>query len=107
MLAIRARTIPALDDLGATAAPADHAEILLGAATGGLFAAFVLATGPVLVLLSVVLAASGIVAVPVAIVAALIAAVGTGSQLVNGDTIPAVLYPPTMLLGIALLAGWT
>ena len=107
VLAIRSRTTPALDDLGATAAPADHAEILLGAATGGLFAAFVLATGPVLVLLSVVLAASGIVAVPIAIVAALIAAIGTGSQLVNGDTIPAVLYPPTMLLGVALLAGWT
>lgn len=107
VLAIRARSTPSLDDLGVAAEPAGHAEILLGAATGGLFAAFALATGPVLVALGVVLAVSGTVAVPVALVAALIAAVATGSQLVTGDTIPAVLYPPTMLLGVALLAGWT
>ena len=48
VLAIRARATPALDDLGVTAAPAEPAEILLGAATGGLFVAFVLATGPLL-----------------------------------------------------------
>jgi hypothetical protein len=107
VLAIRARSTPALDDLGASAGPADHAEILLGAATGGLFAAFVLATGPVLVVLGVVLAATGTVAAPVAWLATLVAAVATGSQLVTGDTVPAVLYPPTMLVGIALLAGWT
>jgi hypothetical protein len=29
------------------------------------------------------------------------------SQILTGDTIPAVLYVPTLLLGLALLAGWT
>jgi len=26
---------------------------------------------------------------------------------VTGDSVPAVLYLPTILIGIALLAGWT
>jgi hypothetical protein len=107
VLAIRARTTPALDDLGAPAGPPGAAETLLGAAIGGLFAAFVLITGPVLIVLGAVLALSGTVVAPVAWLAALIAAVATGSQLVTGDTIPAVLYPPTVLIGVALLAGWT
>ncbi len=106
VLAIRARTTPALHDLGADSAAPGDAESLLGAATGGLFAGFVLATGPALIGLCVVLAVGGTVAAPVAAVAALIAAVATGSQLLAGDTIPAVLYPPTMLIGAALLAGW-
>ena len=107
VVAIRARTTPALDDLGAAAAPPSTAETLLGAATGGLFAAFVLVTGPVLIALGAVLALTGTIAAPVAWLAALIAAVATGSQLVTGDTVPAVLYPPTLLIGVALLAGWT
>lgn len=105
VIAIRARTTPALDDLGATAEPAGPAEILLGAATGGLFAAFVLATGPVLVALGAVLALTGTIAAPAGWLAALIAALATGSQVVTGDTIPAVLYLPTLLVGVALLAG--
>jgi len=43
----------------------------------------------------------------VLVIAALIAAVATGSQVLTGDTVPAVLYFPTLLVGIALLAGWT
>ena len=54
-----------------------------------------------------VLGITGTVAAPVAWIAALIAAVATGSQLLTGDTVPAVLYFPTLLVGIALLAGWT
>jgi hypothetical protein len=107
VLGIRARTTPALEDIGATAGPPGQAEVLLAAATGGLFATFVLATGLVLVALCAVLALAGAVAVPVALLAALIAGVATGSQLLTGDTVPAVLYPPTMLLGVAILAGWT
>jgi hypothetical protein len=107
VVAIRARTTLALDDLGVTAEPPAAAEVLLGAAMGGLFAAFALVTGPVLIVLGVVLAQAGIVAAPVAWLAALIAAVATGSQLVTGDTVPAVLYFPTLLIGAALLAGWT
>lgn len=107
VLAVRARVTPALDDLGAPDAPAGPAETLLAAATGGLFGAFVLATGPVLIALGAVLALTGTVAAPVAWPAALIAAVATGSQLVHGDSIPAVLYLPTLLIGVGLLAGWT
>jgi hypothetical protein len=107
VLAIRARTTPALEDLGAMAGPPGDAEVLLGAAAGGLFAAFVLVTGPVLIALGAVLALSGTVATPVGWIAALIASVATGSQLATGDTIPAVLYLPTLLTGVALLAGWT
>jgi hypothetical protein len=106
VLAIRARATPALDDLGVASEPAGPAEVLLGAATGGLFAAFALATGPLLVALCAVLGITGTVASPVAWIAALIAAAATGSQLLTGDTVPAVLYPPTMLVGLALLAGW-
>jgi hypothetical protein len=107
VLAIRARTTPALDDLGVTREPAGVAEVLVGAATGGLFAAFALVTGPVLVALGAVLAVAGTVAAPVGWLAALIAGIAAGSQLLTGDTIPAVLYPPTLLIGVALLAGWT
>jgi hypothetical protein len=107
VLAIRTRTTPGLLDLGATQREASEAERLLGLATGGLFAAFVLATGVVLVILGVVLAATGTIALPVAAIAVLVAAVALGSQLVTGDTVPAVLYVPTLLIGIALLAGWT
>ena len=42
-----------------------------------------------------------------AIVAALIGAVVFVAYLVTGDSVPAVLYLPTVLIGIALLAGWT
>jgi hypothetical protein len=107
VLAIRARTTPALDDLGATAGAPGPAEVLLGAAMGGLFSGFALTTGVVLMALGVVLAVSGTVAAPVGWLAALIAAVATAPQLARGDTIPAVLYPPTLVIGLALLAGWT
>jgi hypothetical protein len=107
VLAARALVTPALADLGAAGEPAGAAETLLGAATGGMFAAFVLVTGPVLMTLGAVLALTGTVAAPVAWLAVLIAAAVTGSQLAKGDAIPAVLYFPTLLIGAALLAGWT
>jgi hypothetical protein len=44
---------------------------------------------------------------PVALVAAAIAAIVVAAYLVTGDSVPAVLYLPTILIGIALLAGWT
>jgi hypothetical protein len=107
MLAIRARTTPGLHDLGATSAPPGDAERLLGMALGGLFAAYILATSVALVALGVVLAVSGTVALPVAVIVVLIGATALGSQLVTGDTVPAFLYLPTLLIGISLLAGWT
>ncbi len=107
VLAMRARTTPTLHDLGLIDSPPDTAEQLLGAATGGVFAMYVVVTAVSLVVLGLVLALAGGVAVPVAGLAAVIAAIALGVQLVTGDTIPAVLYLPTLLIGIALLAGWT
>jgi hypothetical protein len=106
VLAIRARTTPGLLDLGATTAPPGDAERLLGMATGGLFASFILGTGLVLGALGVALGATGTVAPPVAAIAVVIALLALASQLRTGDTVPAVLYLPTLLVGIALLAGW-
>jgi hypothetical protein len=106
VLAIRARTTPALAEMVAAGTPTEPAETLLGAALGGLFAAFVLATGAALVVLGVTLAASGVIAVPVAWLTALIPVVVLLGQLRSGDSIPAVLYLPTMLVGLALLLGW-
>jgi hypothetical protein len=106
VLAIRARTTPALHDLGVTNADPGPAEVLLGAATGGMFAAFIIATAITLLLLCVVLGLGGVVPAVVAIVGAVLAAIALGSQLATGDTVPAVLYLPTLLVGISLLAGW-
>jgi hypothetical protein len=49
----------------------------------------------------------GGVAAPVAWLATLIAAVAVGSYLASGDLIPAVLYVQTLLIGPALLLGWS
>jgi hypothetical protein len=107
VLGIRALVTPLLADLGATEAPPTEAERLMGAATSGMFALFVVGTSAALVALGGILAVAGTVAAPVALLAAGIAAAALAAQLVTGDTIPAVLYLPTLLLGIALLAGWT
>jgi len=107
VLGSRALVTPLLHDLGATAGPPGDAERLLGAATGGMFALFAVVTSVALIALGVILATSGGVAVPVALLAAAIAVVALAAQLVTGDTIPAVLYLPTLLIGVALLAGWT
>jgi len=106
VLAIRNRTTPALADMVAAGTPTEPAETLLGSATGGLFASFTLATGAALVALGLTLALGGVVAAPVAWLAALIAALAVGRFLAFGDVIPAVLYFPTLLVGLALLLGW-
>jgi hypothetical protein len=107
VLAIRSLTTPALADLSARGADTEPAETLLNAAQSGLFGAYTLVTAVALVALAVVLAVADVVAVPVAIVAALLAGVVIAAYLVTGDSVPAVLYLPTILIGIALLAGWT
>ncbi len=107
VLAIRTRTTPALAALVAAGASTEPAETLLGAALGGLFAAFALATGSALVAIGLTLAMSGSVAAPVAWLATLIPAVVIAGFLASGDTVPAVLYLPTLLVGLALLLGWS
>jgi len=107
VLAIRARTTPALAQMVAAGTPTEPAETLLGAALGGLFAVFTLATGAALVALVLTLALSGGIAAPVAWLATLISAAVIAAFLATGDAVPAVLYLPTLLVGLALLLGWS
>lgn len=106
VLAVRTRTTLALAALVAAGASTEPAETLIGAALGGLFAAFTLATGAALVVLGITLALSGGIAVSVAWLATLIPAVVIAGFLATGDAVPAVLYLPTLLVGLALLLGW-
>ena len=108
VLAIRARATPALDDLASTAgagpgrpSPARRGDRAACSwrsprRPGRCSSPSVVRPGR-----------RGTVAAPVALIAALIAAVATGVPVLTGDTVPAVLYFPTLLVGIALLAGWT
>ena len=107
VLAVRARTTPALARMVAKGIPTEPAETLLGGALGGLFAGFALVTSLALVAIGVALALGGGVAVPVAWLVALVGALVTAWFLAAGDIIPAVIYVPTLLVGLALLAGWT
>jgi hypothetical protein len=107
VVGIRTRTTPAVAAMVSAGTPTEPGETLLGAAIGGLFASFVLGTGGALVAVGLTLAVGGVVAAPVAWFATLIAALVVGSYLVSGDAIPAVLYGPTLAIGLALLVGWT
>jgi hypothetical protein len=106
VLAARARTTPALADLGAPDSEPGPAELLVGNVTSGVFSGFVVLTCAALVVLGGTYLAAGGIAAPIAAIIAF-AGIGCGVWLVvAGDVIPAVLYVPTLLLGIALLAGW-
>lgn len=107
VVAIRDRTTPLLADLVAAGSPTERTEAVLGAMIGGLFRMFAWTTAIVLVALGLVLAVGGGVAAPVAWVSVIVGVVAVGALVRHGDLIPAVLYLPTLLLGIALLAGWT
>jgi hypothetical protein len=107
VLAIRARTTPALADLVRDGLPTEPGETLLGAAQGGLFAGFVVATCAALTGLGLILLATGGIAAPIAIATTAIGLATAAWLAVSGDVIPAVLYLPTLAIGIALLIGWT
>ena len=106
VLAIRTRTTPALAELVAAGTPTEPAETLLGATLGGLFGAFVLTTGAALLTVGIGLALGGAVAAPVAWFSILVAVVAVVGTFLSGDVVPAVLYPPTLLIGLALLLDW-
>lgn len=106
VLAIRTRTTTALAEMVVAGTPTEPAETLLGAALGGLFAAFILATSAALVVLGATLSGSGLIAAPVAWLTTLIPAVVLLGYLRSGDAVPAVLYLPTLLVGLALLFHW-
>jgi hypothetical protein len=103
MLAIRSRVTPALAGRG----DPDPAARLLEEAQGGLFATYVLMTAVALVVIGLALALGGGVSIVVAGLAILVGGGALVIQLVTGDLVPAVLYLPTLAIGIALLAGWT
>ena len=105
VLAIRGMVTPRLASLAGAGEATEPGESLLGAAQEGLFDGFVVATGLALVALGIGLAATGIVAPPIAVVQALAGAGVLAWLLATGDVIPAVLYLPTMVLGVALLAA--
>ena len=107
VLGIRNRTTPALASLVASGTPTEPVETLLGAATGGLFGSFSLVTSVALVVIGVTLSVGGGVAAPIAWLVTLIGALATAWYIAAGDIIPAVLYFPTLFIGIALLLGWT
>lgn len=106
VLAARTRSTPLLNDLGPESYDRPPVR-LLDALTGGLYQAFVLLCSVAVALLGVVLLVAGGVPVVVGILAVLVGGGCVVWLLVAGDIIPAVLYLPTLLLGIALLAGWT
>jgi hypothetical protein len=107
MLAIRAVRDPTLADMVAAGQPTEPAEALLGTATSGLFGSFVFATGTTLLALALVLLGWGGVVPLVAVLAGGVAALVLLIQIRTGDCIPAVLYLPTLFVGVALLAGWS
>jgi hypothetical protein len=107
ILAIRTRTTPWLAGRVAAGDATEPLESLLGATIGGLFGGFALATTVALIALGGTLLLTGGIAAPVALVSVAIGAIGVVWLLAAGDLIPAVLYLPTLVLGIALLAGWT
>jgi len=107
VLAARSRITPATADLLAAGAPTEPAEALVGAALGGLFQGYVLITAVALAVVGLALALGGGVAAPIAWLAVAVGAAAFALLLATGDLVPAVLYPPTILIGVALLAGWT
>jgi hypothetical protein len=107
VLAIRNRTTPALARMVADGSPTEPAESLLGSAMGGLFASFMLTSVAALVVIGATLALGGVVAAPVAWLATVITAGAFVRFITSGDVIPAIVYIPTLLVGIALLLGWS
>ena len=107
VLAIRARVTPAVADRSRADPTADRTAGLLDEAQGGLFAAYVLTTAVALVAIGIALAVGGQVSIVVAALAVVVGVLALVIQLATGDLVPAVLYLPTLALGIALLAGWT
>jgi hypothetical protein len=107
LLAIRTRLTPALAALVAAGTPTQPAETLLGAVTGGLYSAFMLTTGIALVAIGLTLVLGGGVAAPVAWAATILAAGALAGFFALDGFLPAAIYPPTFLIGVALLRGWT
>lgn len=105
VVSMRSRTVPLLADR-ARDGQISRDVSLLGAATGGLFQAFVLITGGALAALGLTLLLAGVMASIVPILVLLMGVATIAWLLGTGDVIPAVLYLPTLLVGLGLLIGW-
>lgn len=107
ILAIRTRTTPAIAAMVAAGSQTEPAETLLGSVIGGLYASFLLTTGAALIAIGSALALAGGAASPAGWLAAIIASLAVARHATSGDVIPAVIYIPTLLVGLALLlVGW-
>ena len=107
ILAIRTRTTPAIAALVAAGSQTEPTETLLGSVIGGLYASFLLTTGAALIAIGSALALAGGAASPAGWLAAIIASLAVARHVTSGDVIPAVIYIPTLLVGLALLlVGW-
>jgi hypothetical protein len=107
VLAIRTRTTPALAALVAAGSPTEPAETLIGSATGGLYSAFMLTSGIALAVIGSALALGGGVVAPVAWAATILAAVALAGFFALDGFLPAAIYLPTLIVGLALILGWT
>lgn len=105
VVTIRTRTTPLLGDLVEAGRPTEPAESLLGGALGALFAGFSLLTGLALVGMGIGLVIGGVVGPPVALVVAAAGLFFVAWLLRTGDLIPAAVYLPTIVLGVALVVG--
>ena len=106
VVAIRAASTPFIADATATGRSAELADSVLGVALTALFGAFTMLATASLVGLGLTLGVAGGIALPVAVAAATISAATLAVYVRTGDVLPAVVYLPTILIGIALLAGW-
>jgi hypothetical protein len=105
VLSMRSRTVPLLADR-ARDGQIMRDTTMLDSATGGLFQAFVLITGGAVAALGLTLLLAGAMASMVSIVVLLMGIATIAWLMGTGDVIPAVLYLPTLLVGLGLLIGW-
>ena len=107
ILAIRTRTTPAIAAMVAAGAQTGPAETLIGSVIGGLYASFLLTTGSALIAIGLAVALAGGAASPAGWLATIIASLAVARHVTSGDVIPAGIYIPTLLVGLALLlVGW-
>ena len=91
----------------ATGSPTEPAETLVGRLTGGLYSAFMLTTALALVAIGLTLVLGGGIAAPAAWAVTILAAGALAGFFAFDGFLPAAIYPPTLLIGLALLVGWT
>lgn len=103
--AIRMRTTPQLATMVASGRPTEPGESLIGAASGGLFAAFSILVGLAFVWFGVGSALGSVVPAIVAWGVAGFGVLVVAWYVRAGDIIPAVVYVPTLVVGVALLMG--